>query len=356
MSLLSFACRHRFDTGFELDVAFETSHAVTSLFGPSGSGKTTVLSLIAGITGPQNGRIRLGNVLLNDPSAGIQVAPERRRIGYVFQDLLLFPHLSVESNLRYGQRRRGRTRGVDFARVVNVLELGELLQRYPRNLSGGERQRVALGRALLSGPDLLLMDEPLTALDAGLKSRILTYLERVVREWRIPTLFVSHGQGEVRRLADWVIVLENGKVVASGVPEDALAQDRPLRWKNSIGPMNLLRLDKAELRDGQWIAWLGEQQLHLPRLESPPAMPIFVQFAPSEVTLSRDDVSGLSARNHLRGQVRQVVELPDSIFVAIDVGQLLWSEVTRAAALELQARPGATLTCLVKTQSLRVLN
>jgi molybdate transport system ATP-binding protein len=355
VSLLSFECRHRFDSGFDLDIRFDAEHPVTALFGPSGSGKTTVLSIIGGFMRPQRGRVQLGDRVLVDTAAGVELAAEKRRVGYVFQDLLLFPHLVVESNLRYGQRRRGGARGVEFTRVVEVLDLGGLLQRLPRHLSGGERQRVALGRALLSGPELLLMDEPLAAVDAALKSRIVTYLERVVHEWNLPTLFVSHGQGEVRRLAGWVIVLEDGKVVASGTPDDALARDRPLQWKGATGPVNLLHVERAQLRDGHWIGWLGEQELHLPPLESPGTIPLFVQFAPNEVTLSRQDVSGLSARNHLRGQVRQVVELPSGVFVAIDVGQILWSEVTREAARELELQPGAHVTCLIKTHSLRVV-
>ena len=229
MSLLELQCRHRFPGGFQLQMSLELDHPVTALFGPSGSGKTTTLSIIAGFLAPEQGMLRLeGNTLL-DTARRVDVAPERRRVGVVFQDHLLFPHLSVEKNLRYGQRhRRGRRRSIRLARVVEVLEIGPLLLRYPRNLSGGERQRVALGRALLSDPDLLLMDEPLAALDAALKARILAYLERVVAEWRIPALFVTHSQAEVRRLADWVVVLQDGRVTASGTPRRPWAG--PSRW------------------------------------------------------------------------------------------------------------------------------
>jgi molybdate transport system ATP-binding protein len=340
-----------------LDIAFDAQHPVMSLFGPSGSGKTSVLSIIAGFLQPQSGKVRLGDRLLFDAAAGIWVASQKRHVGFVFQDHLLFPHLTVESNLRYGARRRRRgSRMVEFARVTEVLEMGELLERYPASLSGGERQRVALGRALLSGPELLLMDEPLASLDAPLKSRILTYLERVIDAWSIPTLFVSHGQGEVRRLAGWVVVIDRGKVVACGKPEDALAQTEPLGWKNSAGPTNLLRIEHVSLRDGHWVGTVGEQELHLPPIDSLPATPLFAQFSPSEVTLSRQPVSGLSTRNRLQGRVRQVVELPEGVFVAVDVGQILWSEVTREAASELRLQPGAVVTCLIKTQSLRVVS
>lgn len=355
MSLVSFQCRHRFESGFELAVAFESDHAVTSVFGPSGSGKTSVLSTIAGFLRPQTGRVQLAGQTVLDTARRICLPPERRRVGMVFQDHLLFPHLTVEANLRYGSRRRRRRRAVELSRVLEVLEIGGLLGRYPGNLSGGERQRVALGRALTSGPELLLMDEPLASLDAPLKARILAYLERVVAEWKIPTLFVTHAQAEVRRLANWVVVIENGRVVASGTPEEALSQPEPLGWKNSIGPVNLLRLDRVEVSDGHTIGRLGGQFLYLPQREVPAHAPVFVQFSPIDVTLSRQDVTGVSARNHLRGRICQLVPLEEAVFVAVDIGQIVWVEVTPEAAAELSLTPGSEVTCLLKAHSLRLV-
>lgn len=226
MSWLDFRCRYRFASGFQLDVAFEAKGRITSLFGPSGSGKTSVLSLVAGLQRPDEGRIALGPRSLVDTQRGVFVPIERRNVGLVFQDHQLFPHLSVAGNLRYGERRRRRRGGRQIAcdRVVEVLELGDLLARSPRTLSGGERQRVALGRSLLAGPELLLLDEPLASLDQALKDRVLTYLERVVEQWRIPAIYVSHAEAEVRRLADWVLVLEQGHVARCGPPEETLTR------------------------------------------------------------------------------------------------------------------------------------
>lgn len=227
MSWLKFNCRHRYTGGFDLDVSFEAKHQVVAFCGPSGSGKTSVLSIIAGMLRPQRGLVTLRQQNLLDTQVGIDLPARRRRIGMVFQDHLLFPHLSVERNLRYGfSRSRADKRPMEFARVVDVLELGDLLRRFPRNLSGGERQRVALGRSLLSGPDALLLDEPLTAIDQPLKERIIGYLERVLAQWHIPTLFVSHGAAEVRRLAEWAIVLDAGRVVANGTPSEVLPDYR----------------------------------------------------------------------------------------------------------------------------------
>ena len=184
MSLLEFTCRLRYPSGFVLDASFTLDATVAALFGPSGSGKTTILSITAGLRRPDVGRVRLGDTVLFDAAAGVCLPPEARGVGYVFQDHLLFPHLSVRDNLLYGRRRRRPgARAIDFNRVVDVLELGGVLDRPPHTLSGGQRQRVALGRALLCGPRLLLLDEPLASLDADLKRRVLDYVEQVLREW-----------------------------------------------------------------------------------------------------------------------------------------------------------------------------
>jgi len=223
MAVLSFQCRHRYPGGFQLDAAFELGHRFTALFGPSGSGKTSVLSMIAGVLTPQAGIVRLGDRTLLDTAQSRCLRPEHRKIGVVFQDARLFPHMTVEGNLQYGQRRRNPRR-VGFSRVVEVLEIGPLLHRSPRHLSGGERQRVALGRAMLSSPELLIMDEPLASLDDPLKERILGYLDLAIAEWGIPTLLVTHSQAEVRRVAEWVVVMEKGRVIGEGTPEQTVTR------------------------------------------------------------------------------------------------------------------------------------
>jgi len=234
MCVLKLECRHRYPGGFDLDLSLSVDVRFTALVGPSGSGKTTLLSLIAGLARPDFGKISLAGQLLLDTSTRLCRPPEARNIGFVFQDSRLFPHLTVKANLRYGERwRRRKKRSVEFRRVVDVLDIGHLLDRYPRNLSGGERQRVALGRALLSGPELLLMDEPLASLDAALKARVLAYLERVVSEWKIPTLFVTHSQAEVRRAADCVVRIDRGRLLAIGSPDDVLG--RELTWPDEPG-------------------------------------------------------------------------------------------------------------------------
>jgi molybdate transport system ATP-binding protein len=200
-----------------LAVRFEAAGGVTALFGPSGAGKTTVVNMIAGLVTPDRGAIALDDTVLFDAAAGIDLPPHRRRIGYVFQEGRLFPHLSVRQNLDYGRRMSGQPRRADeFARVVGLLDIGQLLDRRPRTLSGGERQRVAIGRALLMHPRMLLLDEPLASLDAERKHEILPYLVRLRDEAHVPMVYVSHTGGEVRQIATNVVRLADGHVAASG--------------------------------------------------------------------------------------------------------------------------------------------
>jgi molybdate transport system ATP-binding protein len=201
----------------KLSVKFAAAHGATALFGPSGAGKTSVVNMIAGLLTPDRGSILLDDTVLFDAAKGINVPPHQRRIGYVFQEGRLFPHLSVRQNLDYGRRMSGRPREADeFERIAKLLDIGHLLDRRPGKLSGGERQRVAVGRALLMRPRLLLLDEPLASLDAGHKREILPYLIRLRDDGGIPIVYVSHAPAEVRRIATIVVRLDAGQVVATG--------------------------------------------------------------------------------------------------------------------------------------------
>jgi molybdate transport system ATP-binding protein len=208
MSLLRFNCRFRYVSEFQLDFAFDAGDGVTALVGPSGSGKTTVLNLIAGILQPTDGTIQLDDRLLFDAASRVNLPPERRDVGYVFQDYQLFPHLSVADNLRYGQRRTSN-RTISYDKIVEILDLGDVLRRAPISLSGGQKQRVALGRALLRCPKLLLLDEPLSALDMDLRASVAQYLARSIAEFKLPTLLVTHDPHSVDALAHATVMMAN---------------------------------------------------------------------------------------------------------------------------------------------------
>lgn len=205
---------------FAIAAGFRSESRATALFGPSGSGKTTIVNMIAGLIAPDRGRIVCNGRVLFDGKAAVNIPPHRRRIGYVFQDGRLFPHLSVTGNLEYGRRMCGLGRDhAEWDRIIAMLDLGDLLDRRPGKLSGGERQRIAIGRALLTRPQLLLLDEPLASLDTARKRDIMPYLERLRDETGVPMVYVSHHAGELRRIASTVVRIDNGRVAAIGGPE-----------------------------------------------------------------------------------------------------------------------------------------
>jgi molybdate transport system ATP-binding protein len=208
MSILQFDCRFGYGTGFCLNFAFTADSRVTALVGPSGCGKTTVLNLVAGLLTPNDGSIVLQGKTLFDSKKQVNIAPEHRHVGFVFQDYLLFPHLTVKDNLKYGQKRAPQG-SIKYEQIVSVLDLADLLSRYPASLSGGQKQRVALGRALLRSPRLLLLDEPLTALDPELRAHVAGYLAKAIEECAIPTMLVSHDAASINWLAHATIPLVN---------------------------------------------------------------------------------------------------------------------------------------------------
>jgi molybdate transport system ATP-binding protein len=213
---------------FSVAARLQASAGATALFGPSGAGKTTIVNMIAGLLTPDSGSITLDDTVLFDAEAKIDIPPYRRRIGYVFQEGRLFPHLNVRQNLDYGRRISSRPRNTEeFAHIVALLDIGHLLDRRPRLLSGGERQRVAIGRALLMRPRLLLLDEPLASLDAGHKSEILPHLVRLRDESNVPMVYVSHIAAELRLIATNVVRLDAGRVTAIGGPELLKEADWP---------------------------------------------------------------------------------------------------------------------------------
>ena len=357
MTRLTFDCRFAYDGGFQLAAAFESSDRVGALFGPSGAGKSTVFALIAGLLRPQAGRIALDDEVFVDVERRTFLAPERRRIGVVFQDQRLFPHLSVRKNLEFGLRyaRARAASSVDYDRVVRLLDLGSLADRMPATLSGGQRQRVAVGRALLRGPRLLLMDEPVSALDEAAKEQVLEYVRRVVDEFRLPTLFVSHDQADVRRAADRVIVLDGGRVVDTAPVDEAFEPGRWARRQRPLTPVNWLRVGPIERRDGGWAGAVGGQTAHLPAAAEPfVGREAHVQFLPRDVTLAEREVVGLSARNQWHGTVREVIVSEDRVFAAIDIGQFVWAEVTPGVVAELKLAPGRAIVSIVKASALSV--
>ncbi len=348
---LSVALRHAMP-GIALDVRFEAPPGVTALFGPSGAGKTTVLNAVAGLFRAETARITVNHDVLCDTGRGIWLPPYRRRLGVVFQEGRLFPHLSVEGNLTYGLRvRRERLDRAEFIRVIDMLGIGALLKRRPAALSGGEQQRVAIGRALLARPKLMLFDEPLAALDSARKTEILPYLERIRDEAGVPMLYVSHSASEVARLATTVVVIEAGRVVRAG-PTAAVLGDPALApaGEREVGAVFAATV-VTHHDDGLTEVDAGGTRLMLAGLNRAPGSRVRVRIAAHDVILSLDAPVGLSALNTLPGTVAALQpEEGASVVIALDTpaGPLL-SRITRRSVDRLGLAPGTACHAILKT-------
>ena len=331
---------------------------VTALFGRSGSGKTTTIHMLAGLLRPDRGHIRIDDTVLFDAARGIDVPAERRGIGYVFQDARLFPHLSVRDNLRYGERRaRGRRQTLKFTDVVELLGIAALLARRPAGLSGGERQRVAIGRALLAQPRLLLLDEPLAAIDVARRGELLPYLEGLRDRFSLPMVLVSHQFEEVLRLAGEVVVLDNGSVIGHG---DVITMSQSPALRAIIGDELLGAVVEGITSDidatsglAQIRVGAGELLVEAAQLHS--GQRVRVQLLARDLILALAPPTGLSVRNSLAGVITRLE--PDGAhawLVFTDTGgATLMVRVSEAARTALQLVAGQRVWVLVKAVSLR---
>jgi molybdate transport system ATP-binding protein len=344
---------------FTLQAAFAApTPGVTALFGPSGSGKSTLVDIISGLLSPDEGEVRLGDTLLTDTRLAASLPVERRRIGYVFQDARLFPHLSVTGNLRYGAQRAGPdTPVIVFDEVVSLLGLGGLLHRRPRELSGGEKQRVALGRALLSQPQLLLLDEPLGSLDLARRQEVLPYLEALRDRLSIPMVYVSHEFEEVLRLATHLVLLDAGRVVLEGpVSEVSL---RP-ELRSIVGPDltgSVLEGVVTACNEAAGVADLavGSGTLRLSLRGAVPGTRLRLQLLARDVILSTREIAGLSVRNAVCGTIAEIcADEEDTVLVSVDIGgAIVLARITRAALAALGLHTGQPIWALVKAVSMR---
>ncbi|HTC45343.1 MAG TPA: molybdenum ABC transporter ATP-binding protein [Steroidobacteraceae bacterium] len=344
---------------FTAQVAFSSATpGVTALFGRSGCGKTTTIHMIAGLLRPDRGHIRIDDTVLFDAAQGIDVPAEQRGIGYVFQDARLFPHLSVRDNLRYGARRaRGRAQRIPFAEVVELLGLMPLLARRPAGLSGGERQRVAIGRALLAQPRLLLLDEPLAAIDVARRGELLPYLEKLRDQFSLPMVFVSHQFEEVLRLAGSVIVLEHGAVVGQG---DVISMSQSSALRAIIGAESQGAVvegitEHVDTASGLAQIRIGEGQLRVAAGDLTAGQRVRIQLLARDLILAVAPPSGLSVRNSLPGILTRLE--PDGArawLVFADIGgATLMVRVTDDARQALALALGQPVWVLVKTVSLQ---
>ena len=353
MSAIHVDVRHRLGE-FDLFVSFATAHGITALYGRSGAGKTTIINMVAGLLTPTQGKIRINDNILFDSETGLNVPAHQRRVGCVFQDARLFPHLSVKANLAYGMHRDPPQQKTDlFENIVSLLALGGMLTRHPNTLSGGERQRVAIGRALLSRPRALLMDEPLASLDAEHKAELLPYIESLRDEVGLPILYVSHAQEEVVRLADSVVMLQNGQVTATGSVEDMLGRVDlyPLSGRYEAGAVITCTVDRHDNQAALTTLRFAGGILLVPRIDIATGHSLRIRIRARDVSIATERPEHISIRNILKGQVTEITDSSGAFAeVRISIGKTaLVSRVTRLSVRDLRIEPGCEVFALIKS-------
>ena len=335
---------------FSVDANIKADTGVTALFGPSGAGKTTLVNMLAGLLRPERGHIIVQGEILFDREQGIDMPPEARGIGYVFQESRLFPHMSVAANLNYGRRQDA----VNFDAVVDLLALGPLLKRRPNTLSGGERQRVAIGRALLAAPRLLLMDEPLVNLDAPRRSEILPFIEDLRREFALSIVYVSHNMDEIIRLADQLVVMAEGTVVANGpVAEITSRLDlRALTGRWDAGSVIDTVVAEQDERDFLTRLSFKGGNLWLPRLDLAIGTSLRIQVRARDISIALIPPADISILNVFAGEVIEVGEDDGpQVDVLLDIGAPLWARITKRSQRELDIAPGRMVHAMIKAMA-----
>lgn len=334
-----------------VDCTLETK--VSAFLGVSGSGKSTLLNCVSGTLAPDEGEIAFGDEVLYTSASGINLPPEKRRFGYVFQEGYLFPHLTVAQNIRYGQPNPRKS-----SDAIDVLEISELLQRYPKELSGGERQRVAVARALAMEPRMLLMDEPLAALDDALKDRIIPYLRHIKDAFEIPILYVTHAFSEAMALADEAFLLADGVIVASGEPHRLLTAPSAMPIAQLTGVENILFLsvtatDKAR---GLTALDIGGQFLMIPYVNVEVGEVVPVAIRAEDIIISLEPNISVSARNILPGKIQDLDVKSERTWVSIRVERHhLAVKITHEAREQLQLKEGSEVYCVIKASAINLL-
>jgi molybdate transport system ATP-binding protein len=339
---------------FELDIHFCSGRGLTALFGRSGAGKTSVVNAIAGLVRPERGRIVVDGAVLVDTERGIMAPAHRRRVGYVFQESRLFPHLTVRQNLLFGRWfARGFAPAAPLDDVVDLLGIGALLDRRPGQLSGGEKQRVAIGRALLAGPRLLLMDEPLASLDARRKDEILPYIERLRDQTSVPIVYVSHAVAEVTRLASTIVLISDGRVRAVGPLQEVMgrAELYPMAGRFEAGAVLAVRVAAHDARWGLTELAGAFGKLTVSRLPAAVGAALRVRIRARDVILAATPPTGISALNVLAGRVEAVVPIEEAALeVQLRLGdERLLARVTRRSGATLGLVPGREVFAVIKT-------
>lgn len=345
--------------GFALDADFTADQGITVLFGASGSGKTTTLRSIAGMVTPDAGRISLGDSVYFDSAARVNLAMQKRRVGFVFQDYLLFPHLTAAENVAYGAKApHDHDRRRHVAEMLKLVGVDYAAGRRPAELSGGEQQRVALARALASDPAILLLDEPLSAVDVTTRSRLLDEIVEVQRKTGIPFLYVTHSPADAVRIGDELLVMADGRIVQQGKPLEVFNAPLNVPAVRVVGTENILagRMAAHQAEEGISIVDLGKCRMVIPRSQLAEGSRVTLGIRAEDIIVSRERVSRTSARNLLAGSVKRLLRDGESIELIADCGVDLKVRITPQAERALELAPGVEIYLLIKASSCHILS
>lgn len=338
---------------FDIDAKFESGDGIAALFGKSGAGKSTLINMIAGLVTPDSGYISIGDQVVFDSKNGINLPPEIRAVGYIFQDSRLFPHFSVKGNLEYGIRaRHGGDQIATFCDVVKILELSDLLTRKIKTLSGGERQRVAIGRALLSAPEMLLMDEPLASLDMQLRKEILPFIERLTHDLDVPAIYVTHNIGEIVRLADEIILINEGCVTTFGLVEEITARLdlAPFFDSNNAGSIMKANVISHDYNNLLTELDIGGNNIWIPLIDSKLNTEVRLRIRAKDVSVATIPPHATSVLNVIPGKIMEIGERYGSqINLKLDIGASLWSTITYKSLVDLDINQGDKVFALIKS-------
>jgi len=363
LDALTVQLRKRFPTtgrDFTLDITSTIAPGITIIFGPSGAGKTTLLDCIAGLTTPDSGKVSIGGWVLFDRARAMDLPVQNRNVGYVFQDLALFPHLTVRKNVEYGlagvsaSERRKKSDA-----ILESFRIAHLRHRRPREISGGERQRVALARALVIDPWVLLLDEPLAALDAATKSKIIDDLRAWNAAHGIPILYVTHDREEVFALGDRVLVLENGRIIADGTPHGVMAAPRQESLAQLIGFENIFHASVIAAHEdrGTMTCRIADSNVELetPLVRAETGSTLLIGIRAGDILLAIVQPAGLSARNVIPGRLLSLAQRDVIVVVGVNCGVEMEVHLTLAARDSLQLQPGREVWLIVKTHSCHLM-
>jgi molybdate transport system ATP-binding protein len=344
--------------GLTIDVRVKAAGGITVLFGPSGAGKTSILRAIAGIITPDEGRIALGNDTYFDSAAGIRLPMQQRKVGYVFQNHILFPHLTAEQNVLYGIRKKARHSARQRAQeLFSMLGISKTADRYPQLLSGGEQQRVALARALASDPMIMLLDEPLSAVDMATRSRLLEEISAIQRRSGIPFLYVTHNHKEALRLGDTMLVLDEGKIVQEGIPLEIFNAPQTALVSRVVGAENIFigKVLHHQFEDGLTTMEIESCRLEVPLNDFPLGSQITIRIRSEDIIVSRERLTQTSARNVLQGTVKNIISDVDKTELVVFCGIDFKVSITPAAMRQLGLEIGSAVCLLIKARSIHLL-